>query len=152
VTNTVATGAGIRPGDGTAVRVLGSTLTLYLALTLALTLTLVFTSRASLLCGDEAAIMTLGSPTAHVPVRCASATLVRSHRAAALSQMPCAPITSGMELLQRRSTAQVSLMCLCASAFCSPLGPCSATAACRSNPVSCKLKPRVSPLACCLQL
>ena len=48
------------------------------------------TSRASLLCGEDAAMMTLGSPTAHVPVRCASAILRRSHRAAAWSQMPCA--------------------------------------------------------------
>ena len=48
------------------------------------------TSSASFLCGDDAAIMTLGSPTAHVPVRCASAILRRSQRAAAWSQMPCA--------------------------------------------------------------
>jgi hypothetical protein len=49
----------------------------------------VLTSSASLLCGEDAAIMTLGSLTAQVPVRCASAIFRRSHRAAALSQMPC---------------------------------------------------------------
>ena len=44
--------------------------------------------------------MTLASPTAHVPVRCASAILVKSHRAAALSQMPCVAYHSGVQPLQ----------------------------------------------------
>ncbi len=52
-------------------------------------MTACITSRAAFLCADDTAMMTLGSPMATRPVRCASAIFLMSQRSCALLQITC---------------------------------------------------------------